>query len=359
MRDRISAVTLEPAAVGIDSLYLSSFIDGAGIDWDQLDYEREKLRATPGKEFAEFVLGKERFGLKRGGRKPYSFILKNSAFELQLGRNIHPRCHAQFASELLWRAGLDAALRRFAAMWAGIGARETRPEVIARVDVAFDFAIGAPDFGVDDFVSIAAKDANWREHRKPQTFMFGRSNIVCRVYDKVAEIAQQSGKAWLFDIWGVREGVWRCEFQIRGERLKSAGIATIEQLRAHLPDLTRDLARRHTSLRVPNADSNRSRWPLHPMWTALLAAADKLITPPAHPPPHFHDGINYALERACASVLGDLKGIDALLSHRRPNDPLTLPQTLHWLSRKLARSHSPELWKADVMEKIRKRELQL
>jgi hypothetical protein len=275
------------AAVGIDSLYISSFIDGVGIDWERLSYEKEKLRATPGAEFAEIELGGARFGLKRGGRKPYSFILKNRAFELHLGETIHPRCRAQFSSELLWRTGLDAALGRYAAMWAGIGARETRPEVIGRVDVAFDFEIGAPDFGIDDFVSVAAKDANWREHRRAQTFMFGRSDTVCRVYDKVAEIAQQSGKAWLFNIWGVNEGVWRCEFQIRGARLKAAGIATIEQLRAHLPNLARDLARHHTSLRVPTADSNRSRWPLHPMWTALIAAADDLIRAPQHAPRRF------------------------------------------------------------------------
>lgn len=347
------------AAVGIDSLYLSSFIDGVGIGWERLRYEKEKLHATPGAEFTEFELGGEKFGLKRGGRKPYSFILKNRAFELQLGENIHPRCHAQFSSELLWRDGLDAALERYAAMWAKVGTRETRPEVIARVDVAFDFEIGTPDFGIDDFVSVAGKDSQWREHRRPQTFMYGKSDTVCRCYDKVAEIAQQSGKAWLFDIWGVKEGVWRCEYQIRGERLKGAGIATIDQLRAHLPSLTRELARHHTSLRVPTADSNRSRWPMHSMWIALIDAADDLIAPPNRAPLPFQEGISFALERQCQSILGDLKGLAALLSHRRPNEPLSLEQTLNWLSRKLRRSHSPELWKADVMEKIRKRELQL
>jgi hypothetical protein len=350
---------LKPVAVGIDSLYLSSFIDGIGIDWESLRYEKEKLQATPGAEFVEIELGGERFALKRGGRKPYSFILKNTAFELQLGENIHPRCHTQFGSELLWLSGLDAALERHAAMWRKVGAHMMRPETIARADAAFDFQIGAPDFGLDDFVSRAAKDNLWREYREAQTFRFGKSDNVCRVYDKVAEIAQQSDKSWLFNIWGVREGVWRSEFQVRGPQLKEAGIATIDQLRAHFPGLIAQLAQHHTSLRVPMDDSNRSRWPFHPMWLGLIDAVGGLLASPERPPPPLLDGTEYALDRQCQSLLGDLKGLSALISRKRPDDPLTLDQVLQWLPKGLRRYHCPELWKADVSQKIRKRELGL
>lgn len=75
-------------AVGLDSLYLSVFLDGLGIDWERLRFEREKLRADGRAEYAEIELGGERFALRRGGRKPYSFVLVNRDFELSLGEKI-------------------------------------------------------------------------------------------------------------------------------------------------------------------------------------------------------------------------------------------------------------------------------
>jgi hypothetical protein len=359
MRDRIPAVSYQPVAVGIDSLYLGVFIDGLGIDWESLALQKERLRHSSGSDIAEIEFGGERLALHRGGRKPYSYVLSNRAFTLSLGERVQPRCYAQFHSELLWRERLDGALNRFRTMLANIGAREVRPEVVSRVDAAFDFAIAEADFRVEHFVSEVHKDATWREHQAPQSFQFGKDAVVCRVYDKVAEIEQQSGKDWLFDLWGTREGVWRCEFQIRGERLKDSGIATIAQLRAYLPDLVRHLAKNHTSLRVPKRDRNRSRWPRHPMWAGLIASADQLVEPPECPPPPLRTGILYPLDRQLASLQGDLKAIAALLSHQRPESPLTLDQLFRWLPRMIGRRHSPELWRADVIAKIRKRELGL
>ncbi len=62
------ATALVPVLVGIDSLYLSSFLSGLSIDWERLRYEKEKLRVTPRLVLSEIELGGERFALKRGGR---------------------------------------------------------------------------------------------------------------------------------------------------------------------------------------------------------------------------------------------------------------------------------------------------
>src|SRR5689334_9907704 len=105
--------SFNPVAVGIDSLYLSRFLDGLGIDWEYLRFEKEKLRVSPGVEYTVLDFGGEKFALHRGGRAPYTFTLSNKAFELRLGERIEPRCHAQFRSELLWLHGLEAALRRY------------------------------------------------------------------------------------------------------------------------------------------------------------------------------------------------------------------------------------------------------
>ena len=95
------------------------------------------------------------------------------------------------------------------------------------------------------------------------------------------------------------------------------------------------------------------------MWAGLIASADQLIEAPERPPPPLRTGILYPLDRQLASLDGDLKGIAALLSHKSPHKPLTLDQLLRWLPRVMARRHSPELWRADVIAKIRKRELGL
>jgi len=350
---------LTPCAVGIDSLYLSRFADGLGIDWERLRYEKERLHANTAATHAELALGSETFALRRGGQKPYSFVLSNKAFTLRLGERITPCCHAQISSQLLWTCGLDGALERFNAFWDSLKSRATRPDVVSRVDAAFDFAVGEPRLRVEDFVSQADKDATWRENQTPQSFQFGRSDVVCRVYDKVAEIKEQSEKFWLYDIWGTDQGVWRGEFQIRGGRLKEAGIGTLDQMRAYLPGLVRHLARHHTSLREPTKDTNRSRWPLHPMWRGIIESTDQLVRAPDHPPPPLLSGSEYRLAQQSRSIYGHCKAIAATLSEDYPDDPVTFEELLGRMGYLLNRYHSPELWRADVCAKARKRALGL
>lgn len=359
--DSPSAVrpALEPVAVGVDSLYLGHFSDGLGIDWEMLRYEKEKLRATPGASHTEIGLGGERFALHRSGLNRYPFRLSNKAFTLGLSERMQPRCYAQFSSQLLWIYGLDSALERFNAIWISLGSRSTRPEVVSRVDAAFDFQIAKPDFRTEHFVSQAAKDSTWRENQAAQSYQFGKGDVVCRVYDKVAEIEQQSGKAWLFDIWGVREGVWRVEFQVRGDRLKQAGIASAQQMKAYLPGLVRHLGKHHTSLRIPSADTNRSRWLLHPVSQGVIASADQLTRPPDHPPPPLLTGSEYLLQRQLRSIQGDLKGLAATLSADRPHNPVTLSELVSRLLHLIGPHHSEEIWRADVLQKMRRRELGL
>jgi len=153
--------------------------------------------------------------------------------------------------------------------------------------------------------------------------------------------------------------VWRIEFQVRGERLKLAGIATLDQLKAYLPSLAKELARHHTSLRTPSKDSNRSRWPLHPLWRGVIDSADQLTIQPDTPPPPLLVGSEYQLQRQLRSVYGSLKGIAATLSLKRPDNPVTLEELFVRCPHLLDLIHSPELWSADVVRKVKERELGL
>ncbi len=360
---KASASTVEastsPLAVGVDSLYLGYFSDGLGIDWEGLRYAKERLVASPGLAHSEIEFGGETFALHRSGKGRYTFRLSNKIFRLGLSERMHPRCHVEITSEGLWGCGMDGAVARFLSLFDTLGSKPLRHETISRVDAAFDFHVEARDFCREDVVSQAVKDAAWRENQTDQSFQFGKGDVVCRFYDKTAEIEQESGKDWMYGIWGRRENVWRVEFQVRGERLKQAGISTVDQLNAYLPSLIKHLARHYTSLRVPTGDSNRSRWPLHPLWRALIDSADQLTNQPEHPPPPLVVGTEYQLQRQLRSLYGQLKGLATTLGLIDPKNPPSLEELLNRLPHLLDLMHAPELWRADVIEKMRERELGL
>ena len=62
-----------------------------------------------------------------------------------------------------------------------------------------------------------------------------------RIYDKVAEIMQQSEKHWFYDLWGQNKDVWRVEFQVRRPHLKKVGVDGLADLHSFKGDILREL----------------------------------------------------------------------------------------------------------------------
>lgn len=257
---------------GIDSLYVSYYLDGLGLDWEELAYRKEQLKQDRRQEFLNVAIGGEPWALMPYGKFPYQYVLRNSFFQVFLAQNNSPNCYVQFISQALWSKGVDWLHNWLCNWFEVLGSRQTRTETVARVDFAFDFDLPIIDFNQNDFVSRATKDNTWREHRELQSFIFGSGAIVVRIYDKVAEIMQQSEKHWFYDLWGQNKDVWRVEFQVRRPHLKKVGVDGLVNLHDFKGDILRELAINHTSLRQPTGDSNRSRWPYHPLWQSLLTA---------------------------------------------------------------------------------------
>lgn len=348
----------EMLAHNLDSLYVGYYFEtvNSRIDWEGLSFRREQLRGRRFGAGEEVVLGTESFWLLPYGKKPYSYVLSNKDFEVRLAEHLQPCCYVQFYSEALWRDGVQALHMRFL-RWAGSqGLTVTRKNVVSRADWAFDFHLPRLDFDVVNIVSRGRMKGRWAEGDAVTGFQIGKGDLVVRIYDKVAEIAAQSDKVWMFQVWGRDSRVWRIEFQARKAVLKEHGIGCVNSLLDLQYDLLRELAGSHTTLRHPSGDVNRSRWPLHPLWRALRAAIA------THP----QEGLVRAVcekstlvwrRREHAKYLyGALKGLGALDAIARGDG--TVPdfnETLKSL-RLLAfdREYDPAIWQADIQDRVRR-----
>lgn len=326
---------------------------GSGIDFERLAIEREVARAAKFREPVVVQLGNLGFLLEPGGSKSgYPFIINNPDFRIEFGEYNVPSFYVTFRSEALWREGVQALHAKFMAWATSLGFMAYRPEGLSRVDYTFDYSLPAIDFDEDSFVSLSSKDAKHREHGKPQTFQFGRDDIVLRVYDKIAEIKQQSSKVWFYDLWGQQADVWRIEWQTRKDVLRRFAIRTFADLHDQQGDLLRYLAEEHTTLRVKAEDTNRSRWVLHPLWLDLQAQIRQLNGTGIYRNVDELGVLNERLMRMATSINGYLKRIAAIrcLQHDKPF--MSHGDALQHLHSMLATVHDPLDWRQDVEKRI-------
>jgi len=118
-----------------------------------------------------------------------------------------------------------------------------------------------------------------------ETLTVGKINSVqVQVYDKGKEITEASGKTWMIKLWE-REGfyppedgpvrhVWRVEIRFGKEFLKGRNVNRLDRFIEAMRELVGEvlMTRRLCS---PTADSNRSRWPMHPLWALAFDAAGR------------------------------------------------------------------------------------
>lgn len=170
-------------------------------------------------------------------------------------------------------------------------------ESIGRVDVACD--IVDPAFVLDRSHIVAPGQSRVMEISDSEVRVVGRSGRVESVtigknpnrqiiiYDKRAEVCAKYSHYW-WPIWDelltrkglptldmrirAKSAVWRVEVRAYKRHLSDKWeVKTWADLHAKLPDIV------HTAmcdirLTVPQADSNRARWPDHPMWLMAYEA---------------------------------------------------------------------------------------
>ena len=355
-----SSTSVSPTALltGHDTLQCAYYLrrePDAPIDFAELLAQREVLRVSCSRDPAVVAIGNAEFLLHPyGSASGYPLVLTGPAFKIECGEFNKPSFFVTYRSEALWRESAAQLQARFLDWAQSAGLATVRPESVSRVDWAFDYHLPSLDFDESHFVSVASKDSKHREGGRIQTLTFGRDEVVLRVYDKVAEIEQQSHKTWLFALWdGVCEDVWRIEWQVRKGLLRQFGIRTLEGLFERQGDVLRYLASEHTSLRVPTADSNRSRWPLHPLWIDLQERITQFGSLGAQRGDRLETVLDERLMRSVVSVYGYLKRIAAIHTMQQGRqDVVPLPLLLPELRTLLQRVHDPLAWDGDVRKRI-------
>jgi hypothetical protein len=261
---------ITPLRCGVDTL--EATFEGELPDGFVDDLNRRKQLAQLHDEPQEVMLNGEMFYVQPKGRGFYSLVLRNQDMDLLFGSaGLRYPMSAVFSSYGLARRGVDN-------LWSiaeSIGAAaDCFPYSISRIDVAIDFQGWVPTF--EEMRSVVCKTdfhPVYPSVDNPQTFQFGKGDVVVRVYDKTKQ-AHDCDKSWWVFIWRLCSGfdqslpVWRAEVQVRRPVLKELGLTSPAEVFERI-DAIFDYGLRWASLRVPGSDSNLTRCEEHPAWETL------------------------------------------------------------------------------------------
>ena len=264
----------------IDSLYLS-YPGELNPTWqERLDQLKALAQSQDEGERAkaQAKIGEHVFEVHDRGQGRYAWVLEDNAFRVQVSKGTAlPLAYAQIRSEFLAHVGARAAVDALTAVVRTLGRSDAEPNV-SRLDLCADFS---SPLTMDSWPHTAwvTRAQSIDPHYKLREFTgwsigLGGS-MSARLYDKVKEILTKRKGAHLFEPWTeagwtLGEPVWRLEAQFRRDVLKEMGVNTFTDADANLDGLWRYFTEDWLRLAVPDGDDdNRSRWPLHPLWSVL------------------------------------------------------------------------------------------
>lgn len=354
-----SPSTFRHLLTGHDTIECAYYLAPNGrnvLDFGLLEMQKEELRLSKNRKrkTKPIRLGSEEFMLAgHGTSSGYPLLIENDAFSIQFGEFNKPNFFVTYRSIALWHVSALNLHERFLTWAASIGFEPYQPESLSRVDLTFDYQIHQIDFDEDHFISQAQKDSQHRKNGQIQTFRFGSDQVVLRIYNKTDEIQESSQKSWFYDLWETDEHVWRIEWQVRKNVLKFLGIRTFYDLQKRQGDLMRMLVEQHTTLRVPTADSNHSRWPLHPLWQHLTEQAQQMEGLGITQELDFQGLLDDRLARIAISLYGYMKRVAAIQGLQSESEKIpSLPTAIAYLSQHLKKIHDDLSWETDVERRM-------
>jgi hypothetical protein len=273
-----------PVSSGVDSLVVgfcvSKYLEQA--DFSILNKAKsdagEKLFGGKGAAVRWFD---KDFVVKASGSKGYEWILENGDVSICVaekaeGGRVYPEVYVTFRAEYLWRLGYDKAFEELSA-WLSTWATVIDNKV-SRCDLCMDVQMPFPN--IDPKREILAKAKGKAQYIEVYAngyrgtgYKVGKGALVARIYDKALEITASQKEwfkdIWLFNGWDGKSKVIRVEFQARRQFLKEMSVENFESLTDFLADIWRYCVSDWMTVRVPNGDSHRHRWPVAEWWKIL------------------------------------------------------------------------------------------
>ena len=275
-------------ACGIDSLDL-----GLQVRWGKL-WEEFSAKLDEGKNLAAGTEGcpswDGRFLILPSGKPPnYRWHLQFPGFHLYIGRSPEPHektpnVYVSINSQTLWQSSAEEAVALVQREIESFGGEvlQVKP---SRCDLAADLLIPA-GLSLEFLLALRVPPQLAHSHNMAgdqlETFYQGAksSPIQLRIYDKALEVRKGGTKLWFLDVWNITEceHVWRFEFQLRRQCLKSFRIHTVSDLTRDLGSLWAYLTQEWFSLRLPD-DTNTTRRTVHPLWQTVQECVSRFGTP--------------------------------------------------------------------------------
>jgi len=217
------------------------------------------------------MAGRELFVQPQSVRR-YRWLLQNRDFLLMLRRSgAGPCLLAKLSAFGLATRGIHVLWDELLTITAEL---HLAPLNLSRLDLAIDFQGWAPTF--EEMRNVRCR-STYRpvlpnvDH--PETFYFGKTPKMLRVYNKTRQIIEKDKLCWR-PIWRdtgrLDEGVdvWRIELELGSQVLKEVSCRSFGVAMERLADLF-SWGLEEASLGLPNGDSNRARWPEDPRWQEL------------------------------------------------------------------------------------------
>ena len=264
-------------ASGIDALYLS----GRGeLLSDTLELFEERRGCAEEFDLATPVdIGPLEFSLAPHGWGKYRYCLDHPIGRVGATSSTYlPALRVQPRSEFIHAVGPVEAVATFENLL-----RPLCSELgfgVSRLDPYVDvegFPLDADDR--ERYVCRADARRTYEQSERCSGFDFGSrrgGTVTGRIYDKTLDIASK-GTDWWLEIWGDRHtpgaDVTRVEIEFGRKALTEFRLDSPAQVLAATGDLWAYGTEQWLTHRIPNSDSNRSRWPLSPEWQVIQQAS--------------------------------------------------------------------------------------
>jgi hypothetical protein len=272
---------IQPLRFGIDSLYVSF----AGELHSDQQATLDKLKKFAQSEdlyeqsLAQLEINDHLFEVKDKGTGMFPYVLDDNCFRIQLSRNSAksmPMAYIKISSEYLTHKTVSDVMSDLNSVLSQLGEVQTQAKV-SRIDLFVDFASNEnmDSWHRDAWVTRSEKINQYSVKGNFSGWSIGMgSGMSARLYNKTLEILT-SNKQYLEPLWkqagwdGVTP-IWRLEFEIKRDVLVQFYTQELSVCLSNLNGLWAYATTEWLKLTIPSeSDSNRSRWPIHPLWGYL------------------------------------------------------------------------------------------